>query len=396
MREFFVNADFDLSLRRGRDPSRVDARARQAGELQMHLLLLGIGGDTVLVDELPEQAFSTYLERFSLPKPRVCVRPNRTKDAVFTPFGWNDEATRLNRAYDAPAGHPPPAAVRRVNGRRWAAALARELFDDDAVVGVVSSVEELEALLRERPADEGGWIVKSEHGNSGLGNRRILGRRLGEADSKAVERLLAEDECLLVERWRRRKIDLVTAFEVDGEGVVDDVVIYEAVNTAAGAFIGDIFDHRSPRLEKWRPQLFDAAAKVGRELAREGYFGPVCLDAFVWSDTREERLRALVEVNARWQVAAAALRLWRLWDCQPVVYWRLFSSKKLRLPDGYEEIVAALGSDAFDPVSGRGVLLTSPLELAYGRPKRIGVLLAGEDRAVVDLLDRGFRERFEK
>ncbi len=396
MREFFINADFDLSLRSGRDPSIVDARARQAGELPMHLLLLGTGGDSILVDEEPDGAFSAYLERLSLPAPRVCVRPDCTKEATFTPFGWNEEAVRLNHEYDAAVEHPPLDVVRKVNGRRWSAALERDFFADDAVVGVVHSVEELEALLRERPVGENGWIAKSQHGNSGLGNRRIGARRLEEADKQSVGRLLAEDECLVVERWLRRRVDLVTAFEVDRAGAVDDLEIYEAVNTAAGAFIGAIFDRCSPSVETWRSSLADTATRVARELAREGYFGPVCLDAFTWDDGREERIRAVVEVNARWQMAVAGLRIWRLWDCRPVVYWRLFSSKKIRLPRGYDEFAAVLGDDAFDPARRSGVLLTSPLELRGGRPRRIGVLLAGDDRATVDALDLRFRRLFEK
>lgn len=362
----------------------------------MHQLFLGVNGDSILVDEEPEEDFLAYLERLSLPVPSFCVRPNCRVEAAFTPFGWNEEAGRLNRSYDVPAEHPPFEVVRRVNGRRWSASLERKLFEDVVVVGVVHSPEELESMLRERPVDEDEWIVKSEHGNSGLGNRRLRGRDLEAADLKVVRRLLAEDECLLVERWCRRTVDLVTTFNVDENGGVDDLTFYEVVNTADGAFIGDIFDRASPMVGRWQPRMADAAIRVAGELAREGYFGPVCLDAFAWNDKGQDRLRALVEVNARRQVAAAALSLWRSWGCQPVVYWRLFSTKKLRVPENIEAFVTALGSDAFDPVSLSGVLLTSPLHFAAGRPQRVGVLMAGEDRAAVDLLDLRFRERFER
>lgn len=396
MREYFINADFDLSLRRGRDHSIVDARARQARELSMHQLFLGINGDSILVDEEPEEDFLAYLERLSLPVPSFCVRPDCSAEATFTPFGWNGEAVRLNRGYDLPAEHPPLDVVRQVNSRKWSAALEKDLFGDDVIVGEARGVEELEALLDRDSIHESEWIVKSEHGNSGFGNRRIGNSRLEAADRKAVERLLAEDGCLVVERWRRRITDLVTTFTVDSDGGVDEFLIYEAVNTAAGAFVGDVFDRPSPVVERWRSRLVDAADKVAREIAGEGYFGPVCLDAFVWDDGRGERLRALVEVNARLQVAAAALRLWRLWDCRPVVYWRLFSSKKLLLPKRYDELMAALGDDAFDPLNRRGVLVTSPFKIAERRPRRIGVLMAGADRESVDGFDRRFRREFEK
>jgi hypothetical protein len=168
------------------------------------------------------------------------------------------------------------------------------------------------------------------------------------------------------------------------------------VNTADGAFIGVLLDDASPQIKRWRDELLQAAAAIARRLGREGYFGPVGCDAFVWDSGGEHRLRPLCDLNARLCMSAPAIRVWRRWGGDRVVYWRLFSSAKLRLPDSIRELESALGGDSFDPASRCGALLTSPLAIGGRRPLRFGVLLAGRSRDEVEGLDRRLRKAFER
>jgi hypothetical protein len=110
----------------------------------------------------------------------------------------------------------------------------------------------------------------------------------------------------------------------------------------------------------------------------------------------ERRLRPLADLNARLQMSAQILRLWHSWARDRVFYWRLFSSRKLRLPTDYGELERALGADAFDRRSRCGVLITSPFEIGGSRLRRIGVLLSATNRSAVDELDRRLRGRFER
>jgi len=176
----------------------------------------------------------------------------------------------------------------------------------------------------------------------------------------------------------------------------EDLLTYEVVNTADGAFIGDIFDLSSPALERWGDEIRSMATVVAEELVRAGYFGPVCVDSFVWSDGGIERLRPVVDINARQFMAAAAERLWSSWNRDRIVCWRLFSTRKLRLPGSFAAFEEALGRDAFDPETRCGVLCTSPMAVEGRVPRRLGVLVAGGDRETVDALDRRFRECFEE
>ena len=395
MREYFVNADFDLSLRAGWTRASL---TQQAEELQMHLLLLGTGGDSVIVPEAPPDKFIAYLGRLGFETPVASVSPTIRSSAQFVPFGWNAEAARRNLSYDEPSPYPLLEVVRKVNGRRFSAAVERDWFDDGSLLGEFDNLGALESCLATRPASEHGWIAKSEHGNSGLANRRLRSRELSVVDHDVVKRLLAEDDCVLLERWRRRVLDIAAIFDVDGGGLAAGPICHEVVNTADGAFIGAVFDSGSEVLEPWFPAVGEAAATVARMLAEAGYFGPVCLDAFVWDDGGTLRLRPVVDLNARLHVSTQALRVWRAWAGDRVVCWRFFSARKLRLPADYRELEEALGAEAFDPDARRGVLLTSPLRLGDGgrRPGRFGVLMAGASRKEVEGMERRLRDRFER
>ena len=395
MREYFVNADFDLSLRPNRSAETVDGRGQQASEMPYHLLLLGSGGDSVLVEAAPDEDFLASLARAGLPRPVTSVLPGQTLDAHFVPFGWNEDAAGINASYTGPALHPPLDVVRRVNGRRFAATLEKELFDCDEILGVFEAPDKIEACISSRPPEEQ-WLLKSEHGNAGLGNRRLRAPGLSQSDREVMRRLLAEDVCVLVEKWRNRVLDIATVFELGSDGTVKDLFAYEVVNTADGAYIGSIFDQASEIVEPWLPAVTDVALKVAQRLAQEGYFGSVCLDHFIWSEGGEHHLRPLADLNARLQVSAPILRLWRSWGADRVVYWRLFAARKLRLPFDYPELETALGGDDFDAGTRRGILVTSPFQVAGRRLRRLGVLLAGDSRAEVEAMDRRLRERFEK
>ena len=396
MREFFVNADFDLSLRRGKPPRDNGARTRQANELPLHMLFLGLDGDTVLVPALPGVDFLDYLQRQRIPVPAARILPSITAGARFTPFGWNGEADRLNRSYAPPSPHPPLDVVRRVNGRTFALEVEQRHWGGGHAIGLIHSVGELEKILEGRPLDECGWLVKSEHGNGALGNRRIRSRVLSDPDRETVGRFLAEDDTALVEQWRSRTADLASVFCVDESAEPVDLFSYEVVNTADGAFIGDIFDRSSREVDRWGAELQSMAEIVARELAEAGYFGPVCVDSFVWDDRGVRRLRPVVDINARLSVAAAAERVWRMWNRDRIVYWRLFSFRKLQLPETFSDLEKALGDDGYDPRTRCGILVTSPVEVEDRRPLRLSVMIAEKERGLVDALDRRFRERFER
>jgi len=400
VRELYLNAEFDLSLR-SRWPGLGDgARARRVRQLSVHFLLAAEPGVSVRVEGEVPASFLSYLEHRGLVAPRLTVAPAVERAARLEPFGWNDTAIRLSRRYDEVADHPPLDVVRRANSRRFAARLERDLGDEATVVGTASGVEELRALLRRLECSPLGWMVKSDHSNAGLGNRRLRSPDLGGGDGRFVAGLLEEDDHVVLERWRPRRGDMCAVFMVDDGGRAADLGVHEVVNTSDGAFIGALFGASLPLVERWGAEVETAARAAAAALDASGYRGPACLDAFVWEEGGRLRLRPLADLNARWHMSAGARRLWRLLGEDSTVYWRLFSRRKLQIPGDHDAVDARLGADAFDPAARRGVLLTSCLELGEGRGRvavdRIGVAFVAGDREGVKALELRFRERFER
>ncbi len=382
----YLNTDFDVSLRpRPRQLER-QGLARQVDELSVQGVLGADGGDSVLIRAEVPEPFLTYLDRCGLPVPRLLAHPQIDSTTRLAPFGWSAEAIELNRRHVDPVDHPPLSTVRRVNARSFALELEAELFAGTSAGAVVASVDELEAYLSDH-GRANGWVVKAEHGNSALANHRLAEPYLSEVDRRFVEGRLAEDDRLIVEPWLSRERDWSVVFEVPFESRT--LRIHETIGTRDGALIGALFapaGDGTPHDE----ELASASGRIARRLEEEGYFGPVCLDAFSWHDGDRLRLRPLVDLNCRRSMSDGAYRLWRQTAPEHTLYYRFFNRRRLELPGDVRQTASALADDAYDPARRRGTLLASPLE--YGK---LAVVFLGSDRREVFELERRFRERFE-
>jgi hypothetical protein len=240
------------------------------------------------------------------------------------------------------------------------------------------------------------WIVKSEHGNSGLANRRLEPGELSSADTTFVERRLVEDDRMVIEPWLERVGDWSVIFDVPFDPRT--VRTHEVVCTAAGAFIGALFDEASQPVDL-RARLIGHAAGIAERLSAEGYFGPVCVDALTWKERGELRLRPLVDLNCRHAMSDGAHRLRSRLAPDRVFYYRFFNRRKLRLPSDLAAFVAALGERRYRAETREGILLASPLRLDPGpkewRPAKLAVIFVARDRQGVIELERWFRRRFE-
>jgi len=396
--EYLLNADFDLSLRsRWRPPVGESAR-RRINDLAWHALFLAEPGDSVLVPEPVPREFADYLDRIGIPAPKVTVEPDRRDEQQLSVFGWNTDAADCNGRYRTPVDHPALDVVTRVNGRRFSAQLEDELFGGGHTLAEIRTEAELREQLRCAPEAPDGWILKAEHGNAGLGNRRLRTRDLLGGDLKLVRRLFDEDDVALLERWRPRLRDLCATFTVTTTGEALEIGLHETITTADGALIGALFEEDPEPLAEWRPAMAQAVEAVAGRLAEADYFGPACIDAFVWDDDGHPRLRPLVDLNARREMSAGPSTLWRRLGGRGAAYWRFFTRRKLRLPDRYVELEHALGKDAYDPARGTGVLVTAPLWVGSERRAvaKAAMLLLGNDRDEVFALDYRIRKRFEK
>jgi hypothetical protein len=402
-REFYLNADFDPSLRGA--PSLLEsADPTYLHEMSWHYLFAAGAGDSLIVHrELPGD-FLAYLESKGLALPRLVLHPAFTPASLFSPFGWNAHAQGLSARYAEGPAHPDLRIVRIANSRAFNLEVEREWGGADALGRLFQSLDTLETFLaaRDEPL---GWVAKGDHGHAGTANRRVPSGPLREADHVALAALFAGHGQVVLEPWHERLMDMSVGFTVGKAGVIRDFRGHILLNSRDGAFLGvRILPGRRPP-EPWDLALEACAEELGRALDTLGYFGPVGMDAYVWNSPGGPRLRTLVDINAR---RSMSLPAHGLADRMPgkTLLWMWSKPRKLDLPSGYAEFDKRLDGLAFNPLTREGILAVSPLSYADGRshsdrgrkhpdqgrkhPKRVGFLLSAGDDAGLDALQAGF------
>jgi hypothetical protein len=390
----YLNADFDLSLRERPLSLRQPSLQRAVGAMTVQGLLLGGAGDALLVRAGVPDSFVDYLGRQGIEAPKLLRHPPGDPGMRLCPFGWNGEAIAINDGQRFPVPHPGLEVVRLVNSRVFSATLEKEHLAGEDGGTAFSSTDALAAWLASREDSADGWVVKADHGNAALGNRRIRGRKLSRGDVLFVDGLLSEDGQAVVEPWRQRLSDLSAVFVLRPSGELEGLRFHETVCTGDGALIGAIFDQAG---REWPEALHQTAEVVAAELSRRDYFGPVCFDAFTYRRGREQGLRTLVDLNCRRPVSDTVFRFWRDRLAGRTLLWRFFNTRRLR-PD-VEEVLTG-GEEAYHPAGRRGTLLTSPRTIEIDcRPMaapKLSVAFIGTGREEVLAMESAFRGRFEK
>ncbi|MCP3980506.1 MAG: hypothetical protein GY716_14485 [bacterium] len=368
---------------------------RQVRELSAQGLLGAEAGDAAIVRAGIPGEYPEYLQSVGLAVPNILPHPQIDRRLRLRPFGWSREAIELNAAHERPVAHPSLECLARVNSRSFACGLEREIDADAPLSAVIEAPADLERRLAGFAPDSA-WLVKSEFGHAGLSNRRVRAGAICDADRSFVERRLQEDDRLIVEPWLDRRADWCSVFDVPFRA--DTLRIHETVYTRDGAPIGALFAPAHEALEPWRPALERSAATVASGLQRAGYFGPVCVDSFVWHADGRERLRLLADLNARRSMSDGAHRLWSGRMPGRTLYYRFFNRRKLSLPVELPGMCEALGDRAYADGRG-GILFASPPRLRIDGVERptakLAVAFVGRTRDSTLESERWFRQSFE-
>jgi hypothetical protein len=401
-REFYLNADFDASLR-GRASLLDSADPTYLHEMAWHFLFAAGPQDSLIVHRDLPGDFTAYLSAKGMPAPRTIAHPYFTPGSRFTPFGWNAHTEELAARYSDTAPHPDPRIIRIANSRAFSLEVEREWSGggNDGDMGIRGNLfvapEDLESFLASR-AEPAGWVVKGDHGHAGTANRRVPSGPLSETDRAALAQLFREHGRAVAEPWQERLMDMSVNFTVGrsggGAGAVSDFRGHALLNSRDGAFLGvKILPDRRPPAP-WGDVLEASAAELAKALDALGYFGPVGVDAYVWNSPEGPRLRPVVDINARLSMALPAHGLA---DRLPgkTLLWIWSKPRKLALPSDYSGLDKALGEHAFDPETRRGILAVSPLARnpgreGGGRPRRIAFLFSAEGEEDLARLQAGF------
>jgi len=239
------------------------------------------------------------------------------------PTAWLNTKSLERSASDA-LGRPPsgPRAdqIALTHDKAFAIETARELglvsrglepliqvLDAEALRSPDSLIETLDASLRRWPEWTGRrFTLKPRLGSSGRG--RVGGSE--SADTQAVRGALsrlAERGGAIFEPWLERRTDLSIVLLVPSpnsrETLPTVLGSLEMCATASGVFRGHCgeVDSRGRLFSGHREDetLRADAAAVAKHARGRGFFGPCGVDAFSYIESDRERLRGLVEFNAR-------------------------------------------------------------------------------------------------
>lgn len=212
-----------------------------------------------------------------------------------------------------------PAATRRVHDKAFALEVARaerllpapfdraHVFEPEELADEASALRAIAERTREAPPGARSFTLKPRFGTAGRGRVALTAGTLDEAALRgALPRLAARGGAIL-EPWVERVADYSTQLRIEGDGQVVLLATLEQLTTGSGQVRGHrgLVDSRG-RLSAGSQHdeaLKEGALAVALAAAAAGYRGPCGVDAFVYRDGEgEERLRSLVEFNARFTV----------------------------------------------------------------------------------------------
>ena len=298
-----MNADFETELACAVGAyRRLPSSDALNHRLAPHLLWLARAGDALLLREpwsaqLQREARSRGVELISL------AHRASQHSRIFTPWGWTPSAVALGEQVGAEVSHHVPfSTVARVNSKLWSHALEVELGWAQPGAATAKTFDELqERVARACPGQSDKWVIKSPFGFAA--RERVLGRGPLLEGPPAVwaERRLKRGETLIFQPWLEviREYGIVLEIYPDGAHRVRGISDLQTngAGTGKGYMLGRRPSaHRTAELER-------VAAIVAERLFREGYTGPVGIDAL--EHTRG--LHPLLEINARYTMGFVAL-----------------------------------------------------------------------------------------
>jgi uncharacterized ferritin-like protein (DUF455 family) len=326
----------------GRTPSKA---SRDVGHDLQHVPLLLAAPHDVVIAEPATHDLLVGLRAAGVDPCRIVGDPSELAGLPLNglaPWGWSPEAARALA----------PLAPNTVAGVRGWSPPWRALYGKDWPVRWQASLEARFVPRGARVVADGDWVVKALYSASGTRRVRGVGPDLPHA---TITRWQAEDGGVVVQRWRRRVVDLSAHGDVTDAGPLwRGVVRFETGDGGAfrGAWLGPWATGLSPELQRFahaggprhvERQLRDAWREVAEAAGALGYRGPIGVDAMIVDDGDGLQLVPVVEVNPRFTMGRVALALRSRLHPNATGWWRFRPVAALRADGGAEAWARAQG-----------------------------------------------------
>jgi hypothetical protein len=313
-----MNADFEMELAaRGNTYRRPHSFAPLNRRLAPHLLWLASPGDGLLLEERWPEALARQAEQQEVELVLAGEGKNQ-QDRIFAPWGWTPSVVAVGESVGASVTPVSPDIVRRVNSKLWSHALEQELGLAIPGARVAASFNELqEAVANACPCADDKWVIKNPFGFAA--RERVLGRstRLEGAQATWAQRQFARGETLIFQPWLERVREYGVTLEINPDGEINLVGISDLQTNGAGTGTGYLLGRK---IDSYRAsELERVAREVGARLFKEGYVGPVGVDALEHTGG----LHPLLEINARYTMGFVALAVERALNPQTLTFWKM-------------------------------------------------------------------------
>ncbi|MBN9744577.1 hypothetical protein DMP23_26450 [Amycolatopsis sp. A1MSW2902] len=382
-------------------------------------LLLGGKRDHVVLKHAPDPGYRSYLEGLGLDLPQIHViadpDPARTvsQDALHDPWliaalsalrtdeahllahGVSAVEEELSAATGLPLAAPDAARCKAVNSKIYSRRVATKLglrqpngWACDTLDLLDEAVTAAGAVL----ATGRKVVVKEAFGVSGKGisvvsdERRL--DRLRRMISATARRNGRDRIAFVIEEWVDKRADLNYQFTVSRDGSVHFDFVKELI-TEHGVHKG----HRiPPRLDEAQLETIRSAAQaLGGQLAADGYYGVVGVDAIVEPDGG---IFPVLEINARNNMSTYQVPIQERFVTAGETAMARHYSLRLGASVGFDRVRDVLGELLFDG-AGSGLLVNNfatvnaGAQTADGAPfaGRLYGVLIGDSVAEVDRID---------
>lgn len=283
--------------------------------------------------------------------------PRRDHGQVeLVPWGWSPPIASLAEKVGSTQPIPDLDVVEEINRRRWAFQRETKLGMCPPGAGIVESIDAFRSIVSDEQHGEGGWVVKSDLGGAGRGQRRIRGRVPGGSVLDWVAAMLNRDGLVVIEPWLESIKEVGLQFEIECPGKTRLCGVTELLVTDNGGYRGSrlgsrVAGMRSGSLEA----LLEIVGPVVLEISRAGYIGPLGIDSMWYRlPSGEPSWRPLQDINARYTMGRCALE----WATHLphaagasvlVARWAVRDSVDRRLSDVESKTAGLLSASRFSP-----------------------------------------------
>ncbi|HUG19308.1 MAG TPA: hypothetical protein VMM56_10045 [Planctomycetaceae bacterium] len=318
---FWPNFDFEHELARGTSWQPPDRLLEINSALACCFCSIAEGDDVIIVPKLCPQ---DKLKRERV-EAEVVDRSHVSTDDRFRgpeweliPWGVTPSLEHLAIQRDWVWHQPDCELVRQLNDRETSVDWERQTQTLPEGVELISSFAELQTAISR--LDRKKWILKARFGMSA--RERIVGEdaTLTAQQSGWIEKRLKEQGSLILEPWLEAVDEVGIQLQIPPTGEVELLAALPLINSPHGEYQGSRLYLSEPETKIWEPAV-RIAMQIARDFQRQGYFGPVGIDAMRYRDGDEIKLRPVQDINARWTMGRIAWEWKRLLSSDQKATW---------------------------------------------------------------------------